>query len=78
MEFVIHLYIFLKSKGKCDKYPTSLFPTFPFSTVKNADLTCQDLQYMTKRVERKWKQSCRKMLAGDKRQFHCGSQIETL
>lgn len=37
-----------------------------------------NLQYMTKGVERKWKQSCRKRFAGDKRQPHCGPQIETL
>lgn len=38
MEYVTHLYLY-KSKGKCEKYPTSSFPTFPSSTVKNADQT---------------------------------------
>lgn len=32
---------YIKRKGKCDEVPTSVFPTFPSSTVKNADPTPQ-------------------------------------
>lgn len=75
MERVGHLN--KKGKENVTSIPTSLFPTFPPSTVKNADHTstsCQTLQYMTTRVGKgSESKAAGKGFVGDKTQLEFGT-----